>query len=190
MKKTFTLLMLLAACVFTASAQTKSNGGFKLNIGLDGLLPVGETKVGYDYGVGLSVKGEIPVSQAFKVTASVGFNTLMFSSLSTEAHKVNGDNEQSATFVPVEVGARYYIKSRYYVEGQIGAAIGTQTGTSSSAGITPDSGTNFAYTPGAGILFPMKGGEAIDIGVRYEGWVRDGSTLAFLGLRVAYKFAF
>jgi len=190
MKKTFTLLMLLAAFVFTASAQTSSKGGFKLNIGVDGDLPVGSTKTGYDYGIGLNVKGEIPLCQALKATVSVGFNTLMFSSLSTEAHKANGDNEQSATFVPIEVGARYYFKSRYYVEGQVGAAVGTQTGGTNVSDILPDSGTSFAYTPGVGILFPVKGGEAVDVGVRYEAWTRSGSTLGFLGLRVAYKFAF
>lgn len=190
MKRTFTLLMLLAACIFTASAQTKPNGGVKINLGAEGALPVGAASNGYNYGIGLSVKAEVPLDESLKITGGVGFSSLMFTNSAIDVHKANGDNEESATFVPVKVGIRYYLASRFYAEGQVGAVFGTESGTSASLGITPDSGTSFAYSPGVGVLFPMKGGEGIDIGARYEAWSRDGSTLGFIGLHVAYKFSF
>ncbi|GAB3919697.1 transporter [Mucilaginibacter myungsuensis] len=183
MKKIFTLILLLAGITFGAMAQKAD--GVKINLGADGNLPL---NADYSFGAGLNLKAEFPLANALKLTASAGFTRFFYNDELKFAHEVNGDNETAATFVPLQVGLRYFFCPRFYGEGQLGASFGTKSGKGVAGEIYPDTGTAFAFGPGVGYLFPLKNGEAIDLGLRYEGWAKDGSTLSFLGLRVAYKF--
>ena len=82
--------------------------------------------------------------------------------------------KSSFGFVPLKVGVKYYFDQGFFGEGQVGAAISTQSG----------GGTAFAYAPGIGYSFP--GG--FEAGVRYEGWSKDGGTTSQANLRLAFNF--
>lgn len=172
MKKSILALLVLALFAVKASAQKS-----KFNIGLEGAIPVGNASNAYSWGFGVSGKLEVPIAQSTYFTANAGFTSMQLTSDIKAVFKYLGQDISSRNFIPVEVGARYYFVPHFYGEGQVGAAFCTAKGA----------GTAFAYTPGVGFAFPLAGGDAIDLGVRYEAWDKDG-TLGFMGVRVAYKF--
>lgn len=184
MKKTFTLFLLLAGFTFAASAQ--QNDRFKINVGLEGGLPINSTS--YTASAGLFLKAELPVSKNLALTANVTYSKFFFSDTLKTLHEFNGDRETSATFIPVLVGARYYLPSGFYGEAQIGASFGSKSSEGTGGDLYPDTGTAFAFTPGVGYALKLKNGEAVDFGVRYEAWHKTIATLDFVSLRVAYKF--
>jgi len=177
MKKQLLLLLLVVAFAVKASAQTKSEG-MKLNIAAEGALPVGDGSDIYSFGLGVSGKLEVPAATSLNVTFTTGVTTMMIKDDIKQLLAAFGDNSSSRTFVPLEIGLRYYVNPKFYAEAQSGAAIGTKSGV----------GTAFAYSPGIGLVFPSNDGNAFDLGFRYEAWSKNGSTLGFMGLRVAYKF--
>jgi hypothetical protein len=79
--------------------------------------------------------------------------------------------------VPLKIGARYFLAENFYAGGELGAAIGTNSGSE----------TSFIYTPHIGVEFPVADKSTIDLGARYEAWSNNG-TSRFIGLRLAYNF--
>jgi len=167
MKKVLLALAIIAGTAFTTFAQTKSGDSGKFSIGLEGGLPLGNTKDFYNYVIGGSLKYELPIAPSTWFTISAGYNSF-------HPKKVWKDlGGESVGFVPVKVGVKYYIENGFFAEGQLGAAFGTKSGY----------GTAFAYSPGIGYTFD--GG--FEAGVRYEGWSKNGTT-SQIGLRLAYRF--
>lgn len=179
MKKQLLLLLVLGASVITVQAQHKSavSSDMKLNIAVEGAIPVGDASDVYSFGLGVSGKIEAPVASSLNFTGNIGLTNFMIKDNVKQFLRLAGDNSSSRWFIPLEAGLRYYINPNFYGEGQIGASISTKDGV----------GTAFAYTPGIGVIFPTSGGDAFDAGFRYEAWSKDG-TLGFIGLHVAYKF--
>jgi hypothetical protein len=178
MKKHVLLFLSIVAFTITASAQKKIVGG-KFNLAAEGAIPVGSASDAYSFGIGISGKFEAPLADKVNFTANLGYTSFMIKDDVKKLLAAFGDNSSARGFVPVEAGLKYHFTPIFYGEGQIGAAIGTKSGV----------GTAFAYTPGIGLIVPASNGNAVDVGFRYEGWVKDGDTLGFIGLRLAYKFS-
>jgi hypothetical protein len=176
MKKHFILLFATALFTVNTFAQTKPLNG-KLNLAIEGALPLGDAADAFDFGMGVSAKFESPLSSTVNFTANVGLTSFM---VKDAVKKISLDKSSSRLYIPVEAGIKYFFAPTFYGEGQVGAALSTKNGVV----------TKYAYTPGIGLIFPASNGSAIDLGVRYEGWVDNGdSTLGFIGLRLAYKFS-
>lgn len=188
MKKLFLLAIISAATVFTTvSAQTKTTAKSPLfSIGLDVAAPIGDAKDLYNVGFGGSGKIEIPATKAFSITVTAGYTSFYLKDDIKNTLKAFGLDTKPAGYIPVKAGGKYYIVPAFYVEGEIGAAIGVQR---SAVGYNTLSGhgTAFAYAPGIGTSLGLGGRSAIDIGARYEGWSQDGQLNQF-ALRAAYKF--
>ncbi|HTE01203.1 MAG TPA: outer membrane beta-barrel protein [Mucilaginibacter sp.] len=175
MRKYLLAFLLAAGSVVTCFAQTTgSSSGGKLSIGFDVALPTGDYSNLYKTGLGGSLKYEIPAGQNFFVTLSGGYMNFSIKDEVVAELQQFGSDQTSAGFVPLKIGAKYYTSPGFFIEGQLGGAIGTASGT----------GTAFAYSPGLGYTFD--GGP--EIGVRYEAWSKDGSTFSQFGLRLAYRF--
>lgn len=171
MKKLLFVFLLVAGASLSSFAQKSDRG--KFSVGLEGGLPVGDASNISTFTIGGSLKYEQPIAQKLAATVSAGFIYFPYKTdVQLDITYLNPDN-RGESFVPLKAGLKYWICSSFYGEGQIGAAIATNGG-----------GTYFAYAPGVGV----KVSNNADIGVRYEGWTHNGSTLGQVGLRIAYSF--
>lgn len=173
MKKLFLLTAIAGIFAFTnASAQKDAAmNGPKLGIGAEFAFPIGDFGKGFDLGYGGSLLYQHPVAPNLNLTANAGY-------LSFQSKKDILGGRINAGFVPVKVGARYFVAENFYVNGEIGAAFATGDNAN---------GTAFAYSPGIGVEFPVADKSSIDLGARYEGWSKNGS-LSFIGVRAAFNF--
>ncbi|SHF20253.1 outer membrane beta-barrel protein [Pedobacter caeni] len=173
MKKLFLLTAIAGIFAFTnASAQKDAAmNGPKLGIGAEFALPIGDFADGWKLGFGGSLLYQHPVAPNLNLTANAGY----ISFKSKEIPFIGGTVNMG--YVPVKVGARYFLAENFYINGELGAAFGTKKGSS----------TMFAYSPGVGVEFPVADKSSIDLGARYEGWSNDGS-LSFIGIRAAFNF--
>lgn len=171
MKKLFLLTAIAGIFAFTnASAQKDAAmNGPKLGIGAEFAFPMGNFGDISKFGVGGSLLYQHPVAPNLNLTASAGYLSFKYKDI------LGGGN---SGFVPVKVGARYFVAENFYLNGELGASFGT--------GDFND-GTAFVYSPGVGVEFPVADKSSIDLGARYEGWSNKG-TLSFIGLRAAFNF--
>jgi len=161
-------LSCIAQSANTTSAAPTSNGGGKFSIGAEAGLPIGDVADGYSAVLGGSVKYEVPTTEHALFTISAGYNAFL---LKSEFKGIGIPS--SFGFVPIKAGLKYYSDGDFFLEGQLGIVFSTESG----------GGHAFIYSPGIGYSF--KGG--FEAGVRYEGWVNDG-TISQVGLRLAYRF--
>ena len=166
MKKALLFLTVLCGLSIGAFAQTSSEGS-KFSIGLEGGLPTGDAHQVYKAVIGASIKYDYKVAENTFVTGSAGYNAFLVKS---EFKSIAGSSNGA---IPVKAGLKYFFGSGFYGEGQLGAAFSTESG----------GGTAFVYAPGIGYDF----GSGVDVGVRYEGWSKDG-TISQVGVRLGFSF--
>lgn len=164
MKKVF--LFSIVALISATSFSQGKGGGTSLSSGLEIGLPMGDMSNSQSVGLGASVKALFGETSGF--TASVGYMTF-------SGKEVSGFGKFPAfNAIPVKVGYRMATEGGFYFEPQVGVAFTSQGGSSASA---------FTYAPNVGII---TGG--LDLSARYEAMSNNGSTISFIGLRLAYMF--
>jgi hypothetical protein len=167
------LLLLTAICGLSISAFAQSSSSTqagKFSIGFEAGLPVGEASNVSNLVIGGSLKYDQPIADKTFITGSVGYNKFIYKSEFKDAG--------SFYAIPVKVGIKAFFAQSFYGEAQIGAAFVTQTVQGYSYHTTA-----FAYSPGIGYVL----GGGLDLGVRYEGWSKDGTT-SQVSARLAYSF--
>lgn len=180
MKKILLAAALLVGVSFASSAQTKE--GNRISIGFDGGAPIGDGADAYNAVVGGSIKFEAPIATSTSFTLSAGYSAFLGKTITVPV--IGQYKVPSYTAIPIKAGIKYHFNEGFYAEGQLGAAIGTKSGSK----------VGFAYAPGIGYDF----GGGVDIGVRYEGWAyrstnpngttsSDG-TLSQIAARLAFSF--
>jgi hypothetical protein len=198
MKTTFkisALVLAFAGFALGAKAQTTSTttttktstgpNGIVLSIGADAGIPTGKLNNSYNWNVGGSVQADIPViSNQLFVTVNAGYNNIF----GKKNLNGTGINQPNIELLPVKAGLKYFAVSRFYVQGEAGAAF--LLNKSSLPGY--DKSAAFVYAPQIGYQFPLGGKSYLDAGVRYEGTTKFSSVnndkVNFFGLRVAYAF--
>lgn len=174
MKKVFLLTAIAGIFAFSnVNAQSKdpAMNGPKLGIGAEFAFPMGNYGDLYKMGYGGSLNYQHPVAPNLNLTVSAGY-------LGFKTKDFLGFSGTSG-YIPVKVGARYFVAENFYLNGEIGAAFDASKGD----------GTSFIYSPGAGVEFPVADKSSIDLGVRYEGWGKQfGVTPSFIGVRAAFNF--
>jgi hypothetical protein len=153
-KRIFLILALSAGFVLSGFAQSSSIGNF--NLGVYGALPFKSMNQIFDAGVGGSLKYEYHLKKfhfikRLDLTLEGGYETFA-SKVSLQSVEV----KSTYSYVPVKVGARFYILSGLYAEMQAGVAYYTMHGGGSASD----------YSPGIGYSF----NSGFEIGVRYEEW--------------------
>jgi hypothetical protein len=169
MRKLLLVLSILCTALCSSFAQSFPSKNAKFSVGVDLGLPVGNAANGYSFGIGGSLKYEIPAATNLMVTLSGGYESL---NVKTDFFP-NSGLPSSFGFIPLKAGLKYYINDGFFGEGQIGVAISTESG----------GGSAFAYAPGAGYTFD----NGFEVGVRYEGWSKQG-VLSQIAARVAFRF--
>ena len=155
----------------TANAQTQDRMGddnfrkaTRLGIGLNLGLPARNQ---YDFVIG----GELSVQRDFsKVIA--GMLSAGYTSISLDDK--NDEPFSSVGFIPVKAGIKVFPGRPFYFSAEAGAAFNTNKGL----------GTAFVYAPGIG--FGFKNG--LDVGLRFEDYVRDDYAPSQFALRISYGF--
>lgn len=163
MKKVLFATMLFVGIAVSGFAQ---KGGSNFSIGLEAGLPVGNTSNFYNVAIGGSLKYEAPIATGTNFTLTAGYTS--FQGKTIGAVKI-----PAAGLIPVKAGIKHFFADAFYGEAQVGAAFSTQSG----------GGTAFAYSPGIGYKFS----DVIDLGVRYEGWSKNGTT-SQIAARLGFSF--
>jgi hypothetical protein len=177
MKKILLAAALLVGVSFTTFAQSSGSTN-RFSIGLEGGVPVGDAADFSSAVIGGSIKFEHPIATSTAFTLSAGYSSFLGKTVTIGGSSVKYDSYGA---IPIKAGIKYHFTEGFYGEGQLGAAIGTKSGSK----------VGFAYAPGIGYDF----GGGVDIGVRYEGWSIkntapfDGSTtLGQVAARLAFSF--
>lgn len=171
MKKILLILALVAGTTLSTLAQKASKD--KFSIGLEAGKITGSFSNVVDFAFGASLKYNHSLADDLVLTGSAGYTYLPYNDDFKTATLGFGVASSGEGFIPLKAGVKYFFNKTVYGEGQIGAAISTNSG----------GGTAFAYAPGIGIEF----GGGADFGVRYEGWSKT-STISQIALRLAYSF--
>jgi hypothetical protein len=179
MKKILLAAALLVGVSFTTFAQS-TGGGNRFSIGLEGGVPVGDAADIFNAVIGGSIKFEAPIATSTSFTLSAGYTSFLGKTIDVPGFS---GKYESYGAIPIKAGIKYHVNEGFYVEGQLGAAIGTKS----------NSKVAFAYAPGIGYDF----GGGVDIGVRYEGWSTKrndlfnnsyNTTLGQVAARLAFSF--
>lgn len=140
-----------------------------LSVGLEGL--VASKSAFFTYGFGASVKGELPLGESFSLSATGGLNKFNVKA----AYKSPTGSTPLVTFIPIKVGAKYFIGGLVYTEGELGATIETNY----------EKKKYFNLTAGIGYIIPLTPHTGIDLSLRYEDW--GDQAVKFGALRVAFR---
>lgn len=164
--------IVLAALLIIASIGANAQGGkFKVGLGLDAALPVGNFGNFYSVGTGLSLRFLYKITPKFGATFTTGFIAFI---------PKGGLNKNSkATLnIPFKVGGRYKFTDKFYGMFEVGDTHSTVYYDSNNT-LGHVSGNSFTYAPGVGLLL---GG--FDVSLRYEGYSSSG----FVALRLGFFF--
>lgn len=194
------LALAFAAFAFSAKAQTTTTTttttptGIRYSIGVDGGLPIGNFKNGYNWSIGGSLQADIPVvSNQLFVTVNAGYDNFFgkndaITITSPEGTVIGTASAPNIQLLPVKAGLKFFVVPNLYIQGEAGVAFALNK---SNVGF--DKSAAFVWAPQVGYQFQLGGGNYIDAGVRYEStsnFVTDvnDSKVKFIGLRVAYGF--
>lgn len=172
--KTMKKVLLAAVAVLTISTASFAQSG-RFSIGAELGLPMGDFGDGFNTGFGGSLRYEMPMGDNIGLTGTVGY--LMFSGKTPDGAP-SGYDAPSLSFIPIMLGAKYYLQeqqSGFYPA----VAVGMTSWTSDAEGA--ESNTDFTWAIGAGYHL-----DNLDFGLNYNSIATEGSATTYLGLRVAY----
>jgi hypothetical protein len=172
--------VLLAICIATLSTVSFAQKGTNaIGIGPEVGLPMGDFGDLSKLGIGGYVKFLYGIGEAGSVTLTTGYSSFKAKDLYTEALEADKIN---STIIPILLGYRHNF-SGFYVEPQVGYGI---YGVKITGGDFAGSGSDGAFTYAVGIGYVVS---SFDIGVRYQGASKDGSTTSLIGIRVGYNIS-
>ncbi|MGV3706199.1 MAG: hypothetical protein ACO1NU_12555 [Arcticibacter sp.] len=162
--------LLFGFIVQESIAQQTSNTPYpvrpRVNMDLEVSFPGGTYGDLFDIGFGGSGGLDIPVTRALYATGTAGVTSFY------------RKDSETRTFIPMKVGAKYYITRMIYGQAEIGTSVGVQQGA----------GTAFIFAPGVGLSYPMTERSSVNAGFRYESWARDGGNIEQLAIKIGYQF--
>lgn len=190
MKKQF---IILTAAFFLFGLSTQAQVGdsqtkqtseiqgkrFKINLGVEGALPMGDLKNGYSFGAGLTFRFLYKVTQQFGVT----FTTGAIGFAPKDLNNLNPNSKILLT-IPFKAGGRYMITDNFYGMAEIGTTqIMDFHANQTNGNIEHTTTSAFTYAPSIGVLL---GG--LDASLRYETMSKSGTSSSFLSLRLGFFF--
>jgi hypothetical protein len=165
----------------SSSPTASSKQEFRLSVGPEAGIPLGDLSNGYNWNFGGSVQADIPVIHNLYVTVNAGYNNFF-------VKKDHADVvDKNLQLIPVKAGLKYFpVGNIFYVQGEAGASF-----LANKSDLGADKSAAFVYAPQVGVLLKLAGKNYIDLGVRFEStaaFYDGGNTNNFLGLRAAYAF--
>jgi len=178
---------LLVTIAISSKAQTSPSTDtqeFRLSIGPDAGVPLGNFSNAYNWNFGGSIQADIPIIRNLYVTVNAGYDNFFVKN----GQLPDQIPSRNMEVIPVKAGLKYFPFGKlFYVQGEAGASF-----LADKSDVGADKAAAFVYAPQIGVLLPNASKNYIDIGFRFEGtssFYNGGSSNNFLGLRVAYSFA-
>ncbi|MDN3548788.1 hypothetical protein [Mucilaginibacter aquaedulcis] len=179
-----TLKLLSAAVIFILSmtclnvkvnAQTISKGVFRMGIGADGLVPVGDLKNAVNFGLGVTPRLQYGLTKDLALTFTTGYYHFFTKDIYIQDGLGAGlPIENSLEIIPVKAGLKAFVIPNFYIAGEIGLGLEVQDGGGPA---------DLLLSPGFGYA-----SKHWDFGARYENLSEQGHSVGMFGLRVAYGF--
>ncbi|MBL4676877.1 MAG: hypothetical protein JKY70_11845 [Mucilaginibacter sp.] len=166
----------LIAAAFTAAAlfigtnvhaQTTPKSNWRLGIGVEGLLPVGNLHDYSNVGLGGTARLQYGLGSNVALSLTSGYYNFF-------AKEVGGIKPDDLGIVPVKAGIKAFVANNIYLGAEIGAGFETNEGGN----------TKLIASPGIGWA-----NHSWDVGARYENFSGQGNNYGTVGLRIAYGFA-
>lgn len=148
--------------------------GFGAELG----LPSGNFSGMSSVGLGGSLKADFNIAEKWGLSANAGVISFLGKNNFLVKTPTNA-------YLPFKGGLKYIMRKGFYIEGQLGASIPTET----------NDYTMFVWSPGVGTSFKNTNGSIMDFGIRYENWSGGrsigginevSSSKGFIGVRIAY----
>lgn len=158
-----------------AKAQSVDKSNWRFGVGVEGLLPVGNTTNTQNFGLGVTPRLQYSLSDKVALTFTSGIYHFFPKTITYPG--VNGlpvTYQYKSDIIPVKVGAKFFVGSNLYLAGEVGAAFEV-----AQSGVPP----HFLFSPGIGYAT-----KKWDIGARYENFGGNGYSDGMIGLRAAYGF--
>ena len=176
-RKLVIVTSILLTFSMSMQAQEKeevSGSKFKIGLGLEAALPVGNMGDVYSVGAGLSLRLLYKVTPEIGVTFTTGGIAFIPKNLD------NLDDDATATLnIPFKLGGRYKFTDKVYGIMEAGTTRSIVFYKDENDDLQHVSGNSFTYAPGVGVLLG-----AFDASLRYEGYKDAG----FIGLRLGFFF--
>jgi hypothetical protein len=173
MKLLITTLLTATLFIFCADANAQGKK-FKVGLGLEAALPIGNLGDVYSVGGGLSLRFLYKITPQFGAT----FTTGAIAFAPKDLNNINVDSKATVN-IPYKIGGRYKFTNKFYGIMEAGITHSITFYNDANNDLQHASGNSFTYAPGVGILL---GG--FDASLRYEGYENAG----FLGLRLGFFF--
>ncbi|HVV04325.1 MAG TPA: hypothetical protein VHC96_08875 [Puia sp.] len=177
----FLVFLAYAGKAKAQEAPKPSQKEFRLSVGPEVGIPVGDLSDVYNWNLGGSIQADIPIVQSLYVTVNAGYNNFF---IKDEFKDLGGHNMQ---LIPVKAGLKYFpVGNIFYVQGEAGVSF-----LANKSDLQANKSTAFVYAPQIGALIPLAPKNYLDVGFRWEStssFYDGGSYANFLGLRVAYSF--
>lgn len=184
--------VLLAGIVFTSTAQSTTpgtstssgssdNSEFRLSVGPEFGLPIGNLSNSYSWLFGGSIQADIPIVHNLYAVVNFAYDDAYVKSHPTEAFP-----SRNLQLITPKGGLKYFfVDNLLYVQGTAGVTI---LGNHADAGADKTSG--FVYSPQVGVLLKLAPRNYIDAGFYFQSaqsfWNNGGGNVSTLGLRLAY----
>ena len=171
-----TALFLIFSLTIQAQDDKATMGKkFKVGLGLDVALPVGDLGDAYSIGGGLSLRFLYKITPEFGATFTTGFDVFAPKNINNI-----DDNSKAALNIPFKIGGRYKFTNKFYGLMEVGTTHNiTYYKDTNTGDVAHVSANSFTYAPSIGVLL---GG--FDVSLRYEGYKSAG----FVGLRLGFFF--
>ena len=179
MKQAVLVAILVVACSISAFGQ--ATGSWRVGVGAEGGIPIGDFSNFASLGIGGIVKASYVVDPTFEVTLKTGYLsfsgkdiTVTFLGVSTT---VSGG---SAGIIPILVGGKYYFMpgdTRVYGDAEVGMF-----------SISNGGGTKFGFAPALGAEFKAGDKMWVDVHGNYSYISTDVISTSFIGFGVGLVF--
>lgn len=166
------VLFLLFSLTLQAQDTTSTIGKrFKVGLGLEAALPLGNLGTAYSVGGGLTLRFLYKITPQFGATFTTGGIAFVPKSINKYS--------KATLNIPIKVGGRYKFTDKFYGIMEVGITHSIIYYEDTNNNLAHTSGNSFTYAPGVGVLL---GG--FDVSLRYEGY----SGAGFIGLRLGFFF--
>ena len=169
-KLLFVVFAFLSVSAYAQSTNTPEQPNNRaLSFGIENILA--RKSPFFGYGFGGSIKGEYPVGESLSLTGTAGYDKFFVKG----AYKNPSGSTPLASFIPIKVGAKYFIGSFVYAEGELGGTIETNYEKKKYVNLTVGIGYLISITPRTGL----------DLSIRYEDW--GDQAIKMGALRAAFR---
>jgi hypothetical protein len=164
-----------------ATSSSSDNNEFRLSVGPEFGLPIGNLSSAYSWTFGGAIQADIPIVNNLYAVVNFAYDDAF-----VKANAGKNFPGRNLQLITPKGGLKYFVfDNLIYVQGTAGVTI---LGNHADAGASKTSG--FAYSPQVGVLLKLAPKNYIDAGFYFQQaqsfWNSGGGNVSTLGLRLAY----